>query len=32
VDQWAVGIKEFQGKEGTWRDAEDGLLSGNAVA
>ena len=32
MDQWAVGIKEFQGKEGTWRDAEDGLLSGNAVA
>jgi len=32
VDQWAVGIKEAQGKEGTWRDAEDGRLSGNAVA
>ncbi|MGH7753170.1 MAG: glycoside hydrolase family 15 protein, partial [Gemmatimonadales bacterium] len=32
VDQWAVGIKEWQGREGTWRDAEDGLLSGNAVA
>lgn len=32
VDQWAVGIKEFQGREGTWRDAEDGWLSGNAVA
>ncbi len=32
LDQWAVGIKESQGKEGTWRDAEDGLLSGNAVA
>jgi len=32
VDQWAVGIKESQGKEGTWRDAENGLLSGNAVA
>jgi len=32
VDQWAVGIKETQDKEGTWRDAEDGLLSGNAVA
>jgi len=31
VHQWAVGIKEFQGKEGTWRDAEDGWLSGNAV-
>jgi GH15 family glucan-1,4-alpha-glucosidase len=32
VDQWAVGIKEARGKEGTWRDAEDGELSGNAVA
>ena len=32
VDQWAVGLKETQGMEGTWRDAEDGLLSGNAVA
>lgn len=32
LDQWAVGLKEVQGKEGTWRDAEDGQLSGNAVA
>lgn len=32
VDQWAVGVKEAQCKEGTWRDAEDGHLSGNAVA
>ena len=32
VDQWAVGVKEAQGKEGTWRDAEDGQLSGNPVA
>ncbi|NIO68868.1 MAG: glycoside hydrolase family 15 protein, partial [Anaerolineae bacterium] len=32
VDQWAVGIKEAQCKDGTWRDAEDGHLSGNAVA
>jgi GH15 family glucan-1,4-alpha-glucosidase len=32
VDQWAVGIKEAKGKQGTWRDAEDGQLSGNAVA
>jgi len=32
VDQWAVGVKEAQGMEGTWRDAEDGWLSGNAVA
>lgn len=28
LDQWAVGIKESQGYEGAWRDAEDGLLSG----
>ena len=27
-----MGIKEAQGKEGTWRDAEDGQLSGNGVA
>ncbi len=32
VDQWAVGVKEAHGLEGTWRDAEDGQLSGNAVA
>ena len=32
ADEWAVGIKETQAKEGTWCDAEDGSLSGNAVA
>ncbi len=32
VDQWAVGVKETEGKQGTWVDAEDGTLSGNAVA
>ena len=32
VDEWAVGLKEVAGLEGTWRDAEDGQLSGNAVA
>lgn len=32
LDQWAVGVKELGGKEGAWRDAEDGWLSGNAVA
>jgi len=31
-DQWAVGQKESPGHEGVWRDAEDGELSGNAVA
>lgn len=32
LHQWAVGQKEVNGKEGTWRDAEDGQLSGNPVA
>ncbi len=32
VDEWAIGEKETRGKEGAWRDAEDGALSGNAVA
>lgn len=26
IDQYATGIKEFHGLEGTWRDAEDGIL------
>lgn len=30
--RFAVGQKEVGGREGTWRDAEDGLLSGNAIA
>jgi GH15 family glucan-1,4-alpha-glucosidase len=30
--RFAVGQKEVAGREGTWRDAEDGLLSGNAIA
>lgn len=32
VDQYAAGIKEAPGREGTWRDAEDGDLSENAIA
>jgi glucoamylase len=32
VDQWACGMKELPGREGTWRDAEDGTLSGNPIA
>ena len=32
IHQWATGVKEFQGAEGTWRDAEDGILSGNPIA
>ena len=31
LDQYAVGRKESSATEGTWRDAEDGLLSGNPV-
>ncbi len=30
--QYAVGHKEMEGKEGTWRDCEDGQLSSNPVA
>ncbi len=29
---YAIGEKEVHGREGTWRDAEDGQLSGNPVA
>ncbi len=32
VDQWSVGQSEATGKEGTWRDAEDGELSGQSTA
>jgi GH15 family glucan-1,4-alpha-glucosidase len=31
VDQWATGRKASHGQEGTWRDAEDGTLSGNPI-
>lgn len=30
--QYAVGVKHVAGMEGTFRDAEDGLLSGNPIA
>jgi len=30
--QYAVGYKEVEDKEGTWKDAEDGQLSNNPVA
>lgn len=30
--QYAIGYKEVEGKEGTWRDAEDAELSTNPVA
>lgn len=32
LDQFAVGQKEFNHKQGAWRDAEDGVLSGNPIA
>jgi glucoamylase len=32
IDQYAMGIKEFHGLEGTWRDAEDGRLEGSPIA
>lgn len=28
---FATGRKDFQGQEGTWRDAEDGVLNGGAM-
>src|SRR5581483_1577132 len=30
--QFATGTKEVDGREGTWRDAEDGHLEGNPIA
>ena len=30
--QFAAGQKDSQGREGTYKDAEDGLLSGNSIA
>lgn len=32
IYQFAVGYKESPGMEGTWRDAEDGVLQGNPIA
>ena len=32
LTQYACGEKGFRGAEGTWRDAEDGRLSQNAIA
>ncbi len=31
-DEYATGIKGREGSEGTWRDAEDGKLSGNPIS
>ncbi|MGA9192808.1 MAG: glycoside hydrolase family 15 protein [Anaerolineales bacterium] len=32
LHQWACGLKEIRNLQGTWRDAEDGQLSGEVVA
>jgi len=32
IDLFATGNKETQAFEGTWKDAEDGVLSGNPIA
>ena len=32
VKEWAIGVKETAGAEGTWRDAEDGRLGKNPIA
>jgi len=32
VHQFATGTKELNDMEGTWRDAEDGVLEGNPIA
>ena len=32
VREYATGIKRHRGAEGTWRDAEDGVLEGNPIA
>jgi oligosaccharide amylase len=32
VHSWAIGVTEVRGREGTWRDAEDGHLQENPIA
>ncbi|WP_338551932.1 glycoside hydrolase family 15 protein [Paenibacillus sp. KS-LC4] len=32
LTQYSTGIKRFHSAEGTWRDAEDGVLMGNTIA
>jgi len=32
IMQYSTGIKRFHSAEGTWRDAEDGVLMGNSIA
>lgn len=31
MDDYTVGLSAIEGKEGTWKDAEDGVLSKNAI-
>jgi GH15 family glucan-1,4-alpha-glucosidase len=32
IDNWSIGTKRVRGTEGTWRDAEDGVLGRNAIS
>lgn len=32
IDHWAIGAKRVGGAEGTWRDAEDGMLGRNTIS
>lgn len=32
IDHWSIGTKRVGGAEGTWRDAEDGVLGRNAIS
>lgn len=32
IDHWSIGSKRINSAEGTWRDAEDGVLGKNAIA
>lgn len=32
IEHWAIGSKRIGGAEGTWRDAEDGVLGRNAIS
>lgn len=32
LDNWSIGSKRVRGAEGTWRDAEDGILGRNAIS
>jgi GH15 family glucan-1,4-alpha-glucosidase len=32
ISSWATGVKKFNGAQGTWLDAEDGVLGKNPIA